>query len=102
MDYDLNLDLKNKRKKDRERKYQDKVEKFYQETETELTNENRNYYLHLKSGGVYEILMYAVCENTLRDLVVYKGTDQVVWTRTVDEFFDGRFVLITNVETDNV
>ena len=48
-------------------------------------------YLHLKTGGMYELLHIAVTSDTLKPAVVYKNDDGVVFVRLASEFFDGRF-----------
>lgn len=43
-------------------------------------------------GGEYEILHFAVTEENLRPVVVYRAVGGVaIWTRPCTEFFDGRF-----------
>ena len=48
-------------------------------------------YLHLKTGGFYELLHIAVTSDTLKPAVVYQNDDGVVFVRLASEFFDGRF-----------
>lgn len=52
------------------------------------------YYLHTKSGGTYQLLMFATIEATMTPAVVYaakwKGETHR-WVRPLDEFCDGRF-----------
>ena len=52
------------------------------------------YYKHLKTGGVYQLLMTATIVDTLTPVVVYGTNDhgtRRVWIRPLDEFCDGRF-----------
>ena len=54
-------------------------------------------YLHIKTGGFYELLHIAVTADTLKPAVVYQNDDGVVFVRLASEFFDGRFEpVITN------
>jgi len=51
---------------------------------------------HVKRGTEYRILYLAVLHAQDNDLdeelcVVYQGSDEAVWVRTVTEFCDGRF-----------
>ena len=48
-------------------------------------------YLHLKTGGMYELLHIAVTSDTLKPAVVYQSDDGVIFVRLASEFFDGRF-----------
>lgn len=48
-------------------------------------------YLHLKTGGMYELLHIAVTSDTLLPAVVYQKEDGVIFVRLASEFFDGRF-----------
>lgn len=48
-------------------------------------------YLHLKTGGMYELLHIAVTSDTLKPAVVYQNDDGVIFVRLASEFFDGRF-----------
>ena len=48
-------------------------------------------YLHIKTGGMYELLHIAVTSDTLKPAVVYQNDDGVVFVRLASEFFDGRF-----------
>ena len=48
-------------------------------------------YLHLKTGGMYELLHIAVTSDTLKPAVVYRSDDGVIFVRLASEFFDGRF-----------
>lgn len=58
-------------------------------------------YLHLASGGQYEVVIaQATQEKNLVQVVVYKSVlDGRVWTRPTSEFCDGRFVLVPNEAT---
>lgn len=52
------------------------------------------YYRHVKTGGVYQLLMTATLEATMTPAVVYAAKDRGVahrWVRPLDEFCDGRF-----------
>lgn len=44
---------------------------------------------HVKSGGKYIVVAVALEEATLTPVVVYRGHDDVVWTRPLDEFLRG-------------
>lgn len=57
-------------------------------------------YLHLKTGGFYEILHIAVTSDTLKPAVVYKNDDGVVFVRLASEFFDGRFEPVITRKSD--
>lgn len=51
------------------------------------------HWRHVKTGGVYELLMHASDEATKRDQVVYRAAvGGRVWVRPALEFYDGRFV----------
>ncbi len=41
---------------------------------------------HTKTGGCYVIVALAIEEATLTPVVVYKGSNEIVWTRPLDEF----------------
>ncbi len=54
---------------------------------------------HVKRGGEYEVLFRGVelqattvLENEGVGMVIYRGADGKLWTRSEDEFDDGRFV----------
>lgn len=51
---------------------------------------------HVKSGGIYNIIHFALREKDLEPLVVYRehkpGEATPTWTRPLSEFLDGRFV----------
>lgn len=50
-------------------------------------------YTHQKTGKFYRIVNFAIAENTLQPIVIYKGLlDGAIWARPACEFFDGRFV----------
>lgn len=52
------------------------------------------YYRHKKTGGTYQVLMFATIEATMTPAIVYATTAHVgvrTWVRPVDEFCDGRF-----------
>lgn len=52
------------------------------------------YYKHKKTGGTYQLLMFATIEATMTPAVIYgarKGNDVFRWVRPTDEFCDGRF-----------
>lgn len=52
------------------------------------------YYRHKKSGGTYQIIMFATIEATMTPAVVYGARSKdgpVRWVRPVAEFCDGRF-----------
>lgn len=46
---------------------------------------------HVKSGGLYTVIMSATREHDLEPLIVYRGEDGRVWVRHHAEFHDGRF-----------
>lgn len=48
-------------------------------------------YLHLKTGGMYELLHIAVTADSLKPAVVYRSDAGVIFVRSASEFFDGRF-----------
>lgn len=54
-------------------------------------------YKHLKSGKLYMVLYEdAIIEASMTPAVVYKSRlDNTVWVRPKAEFFDGRFMPIT-------
>jgi hypothetical protein len=57
--------------------------------------ENREVWVHKKSGGRYLILTEAVQEKDMEPVVVYTEAtkaDSPIFTRPKSEFFDGRFV----------
>lgn len=50
---------------------------------------------HVKTGGVYRVVVVAYEESTLTPVVVYgpgPGLTGTCWTRPWSEFMDGRFV----------
>lgn len=52
------------------------------------------HYRHKKTGGKYQLLMFATIEATMTPAVVYaaKGLDGIHrWVRPLGEFCDGRF-----------
>ena len=57
-------------------------------------------YLHLKTGGFYELLHIAVTSDTLKPAVVYQNDDGVVFVRLASEFFDGRFEPVLDAGID--
>lgn len=60
---------------------------------------NRVLWLHKKTGKIYQIVSFALEEQTLAIVVAYRAfaEDKDVacqtWTRPVEEFFDGRFTI---------
>jgi hypothetical protein len=58
---------------------------------TPLPNE---IYRHVRTNGLYSVLCIATEESTERLVVVYQSLrDKKCWTRPMEEFMDGRFVL---------
>ena len=63
---------------------------------------------HVKSGGLYSVITYAMIEATLTPAVIYAGGNGYhkdgltwkVWCRPVSEFMDGRFARITKLSDD--
>ncbi|MEQ1696690.1 MAG: DUF1653 domain-containing protein [Hyphomicrobiaceae bacterium] len=64
-----------------------------------------NYFRHVKTGGIYEVVALARVEATLEPVVVYRAVDPLTrlpkfptpdhtFTRPDEEFRDGRFVQI--------
>lgn len=51
-------------------------------------------WLHLKSKHTYEVVTVGYLESSLTTIVVYKGSEGLVWVRPITEFLDGRFVAI--------
>ena len=52
------------------------------------------YYRHKKTGGAYQIVMFATIEATMVPAVIYaarRNGETERWIRPVDEFCDGRF-----------
>jgi hypothetical protein len=52
-------------------------------------------YKHLKTGHLYQIKGFAICERHMWPVVIYErwdGDTGQIWTRACHEFFDGRFV----------
>ena len=52
------------------------------------------YYRHKKSGGTYQVLMFATIEATMTPAVIYAARDNGEvqrWVRPAAEFCDGRF-----------
>lgn len=48
-------------------------------------------HIHLKSKGVYQLLLVAEREIDLVPLAIYVNPEGRVWARPLDEFNDGRF-----------
>ena len=63
------------------------------------------YYKHLKTGGVYQVLLFATIEATMTEAVVYaaRSGDGVVrrWIRPLSEFCDGRFASVDMTKADH-
>ena len=51
------------------------------------------YIQHVKTGGVYKILMTGLIEKDLTPCCIYRGQDGKVWVRPEEEMLDGRFQL---------
>ena len=50
------------------------------------------FWRHLKTGGVYQMMMRVTREDDLAELIVYRSTRTgQLWCRPSAEFFDGRF-----------
>lgn len=50
------------------------------------------YFLHVKTGGKYELLMIAQMESDRSRVCVYQSVDNgFLWVRPEKDFFDGRF-----------
>lgn len=52
------------------------------------------YYRHKRTGGIYQIVMFATIESTMTPAVVYgarKSDVPEMWVRPLAEFCDGRF-----------
>ena len=57
-------------------------------------------FVHVKSKGIYKFIHVGRAEQTPGQLLVaYQGSDGIIWHRDHDEFFDGRFVELTD---DNI
>lgn len=55
-------------------------------------------YVHVKTGGLYEVLDEGTDEKTEETVVIYKSLDNdIVWVRSASEFYDGRFRQINPV-----
>lgn len=50
-------------------------------------------FIHLKSGGLYQVSQLAYRESDLEVVVIYHDENMVHWVRPLSEFLDGRFVL---------
>lgn len=71
----------------------DDGKEFALQIDTEVSEGQR--YLHVKSGGEYTVVSLARIENNLAPVVVYQSDKNGSnWVRPLDEFEDGRFVLI--------
>ena len=54
-------------------------------------------WLHVKSGGTYEVVAVGRIEADLSPVVIYRSDkDGTVWVRPIDEFEDGRFKCLDN------
>lgn len=53
---------------------------------------------HVKSGGLYRVLMRGEMEADLSAAVIYDNADGRVWIRSAIEFDDGRFAMIAASE----
>jgi hypothetical protein len=43
---------------------------------------------HVKTGGTYRVVAVAIEEATLVAVVVYKGHDEIMWTRPLHAFLE--------------
>jgi Uncharacterized protein conserved in bacteria len=60
---------------------------------------DKRIYKHLKTGGLYELLVHAKFEDSTRDAVVYRSLENgIAWVRAAALFFDGRFELVPDPE----
>jgi hypothetical protein len=59
----------------------------------------RPVYLHGKSNQRYELVAFGFIEESMMPVVIYQSQSTgIVWVRPQNEFFDGRFGLITEKE----
>lgn len=59
---------------------------------TEACVRSPEVWRHVKTGGLYTVLMHATLESNLQDVVVYSSCQEGrVWVRPAVEFYDGRF-----------
>ena len=49
-------------------------------------------FVHVKSGEEVKFLRLGLDESTCKPVVVYESLRGDVWTRSAEEFFDGRFI----------
>ena len=52
-----------------------------------------NWYTHVATGNLYEVIALAMNERDLTYVVVYRSTHGVVWCRPRSQFEDGRFTI---------
>lgn len=53
---------------------------------------------HLKTGGLYRVLLKGKIEADLTEAVAYEAQDGTVWIRPAAEFYDGRFAALSKGE----
>jgi hypothetical protein len=53
---------------------------------------------HLKTGGLYRVLLLGTSEADMEPVVIYDNRDGRVWVRPENEFFDGRFVTLLEAD----
>lgn len=68
-----------------------------------VNNEGREFYLHVKTNNVYEVLNSEVINATnsreRESMVLYKNLhEDKLFVRTSTEFYDGRFLPIEDTE----
>lgn len=61
---------------------------------------------HLKTGGTYTVIATGLDEASLAPVVVYKGSDDVVWVRSLKVFLENteqgrpRFILLVDADSE--
>lgn len=54
-----------------------------------------NRWMHVKSGGIYDVLMTAKSEADSTLVTIYRGVESlIIWAQPTREFMDGRFVRV--------
>ena len=62
-------------------------------------SDERTIWRHLKTGHLYQVVCEATIETTMTPAIIYGSPDQKrIWVRPKDEFYDGRFVKLSDEE----
>lgn len=76
------------------------VFEIYEKLDKELAAKFKPTHLH-KKGRYYQVIGEGINEATATPVVIYKNDMGITWVRPSEEFYDGRFTPIEEIENDD-